>query len=106
MKSKNGEALIIAVNSLTKEERFIIVEQCLEFGIKVFSLPLVTDWEDQKDISQNIKNIEINDLLERDPIILDSQKILSKIHNKTILVTGAAGSIGSEIVRQIVTFNP
>ncbi len=106
MKSKNGEALIIADNSLTKEERFIIVEQCLEFGIKVFSLPLITDWEDQKDISQNIKNIEINDLLERDPIILDSQKILSKIHNKTILVTGAAGSIGSEIVRQIVTFNP
>jgi FlaA1/EpsC-like NDP-sugar epimerase len=106
MKSKNGEALIIADSSLTKEERILIVEQCIEFGIKVFSLPLVTDWEDQKEISQNIKNIEINDLLERDPIILDTQTILSKINNKTILVSGAAGSIGSEIVRQIISYKP
>ncbi len=106
MKSKNGEALIIADNSLTKEERIVIVEECIEFGIKVYTLPSVTDWEDQKQISQNIKNIEIKDLLERDPIILDTQSILSKMHKKTILVSGAAGSIGSEIVRQIVSFNP
>ena len=106
MKSKNGEALIIADNSLTKEERLLLVEECIEFGIKVYSLPLVTDWEDQKEISQNIKNIEINDLLERDPIILDTKTILSKLHKKTILVSGAAGSIGSEIVRQILSFKP
>jgi FlaA1/EpsC-like NDP-sugar epimerase len=106
MKSKNGEALIIADNTLTKEERLLIIEECIEFGIKVFTLPSITDWEDKKEISQNLKNLEINDLLERDPIILDTQGILAKMNNKTILVTGAAGSIGSEIVRQIVFFNP
>ena len=106
MKTKNGEALIIADNSLTKEERILLVEQCIEFGIKVFTLPLVADWENQSEISQKIKNIEINDLLERDPIVLDTQSILSKINKKTILVSGAAGSIGSEIVRQILSFNP
>jgi FlaA1/EpsC-like NDP-sugar epimerase len=106
MKSNNGEALIIADDSLTKEQKIIIVEECIEFGIKVYTLPKVTDWEDQKQISQNIKNIEIKDLLERDPIILDNQSILSKMNKKTILVSGAAGSIGSEIVRQIVSFNP
>jgi FlaA1/EpsC-like NDP-sugar epimerase len=53
-----------------------------------------------------IKEIKIEDLLERPPIVLDVNKIKKKILNKTVLVTGAAGSIGSEIVRQIINFNP
>lgn len=106
LKSLDIEALIIADNTLSKEERLRIVEECIEHGIKVFTLPLVSDWEDKKEISQKIKNFEINDLLERDTIVLDTQMILSQMNNKTILVTGAAGSIGSEIVRQVLNFDP
>lgn len=100
------EALIIADKSLTKEERLSIVEECMDYGFKIYTLPVVSDWEDQKEISRNIKNFEIQDLLERKPIVLDTQLISSKLKGKTILVTGAAGSIGSEIVRQVLGFNP
>jgi FlaA1/EpsC-like NDP-sugar epimerase len=106
MRSKKVEALIIADKSLTKEERLTIVEECIEFGFKVYTLPVVSDWDDQKEISKNIKNFEIQDLLERKPIVLDSKSISSGLRGKSILVTGAAGSIGSEIVRQVLNFNP
>ncbi len=106
LRSKNVEALIIADKSLTKEERLSIVEECIEYGFKVYTIPVVSDWDDQKEISKNIKNFEIHDLLERKPIVLDTKSISSKLNGKTILVTGAAGSIGSEIVRQVLEFNP
>jgi len=106
MRSKKVEALIIADKSLTKEERLIIVDECIEYGFKVYTLPVVSDWDDQKEISKNIKNFEIQDLLERKPIILNTDAISSKLNGKSILVTGAAGSIGSEIVRQVLHFSP
>lgn len=106
MRSKKVEALIIADKSLSKDERLSIVEECIEYGFKIYTLPVVSDWDDQKEISRNIKNFEIHDLLERNPIVLDTHLISSKLNGKTILVTGAAGSIGSEIVRQVLSFNP
>lgn len=106
MRSKKIEALIIADKSLTKEERSILVDECIEYGFKVYTLPVVSDWDDQKEISKNIKNFEIHDLLERKPIVLDTESISAKLNGKTILVTGAAGSIGSEIVRQVLNFKP
>jgi FlaA1/EpsC-like NDP-sugar epimerase len=106
MRSRKVKALIIADKSLTKEERYLIVDDCIEYGFKVFTLPVVSDWDNQKEISKNIKNFEIQDLLERKPIVLDTETISSRLNNKTILVTGAAGSIGSEIVRQVLQFNP
>lgn len=106
LRSKGVEALIIADRSLTKEERSIIVDECIEYGFKVYTLPVVADWDDQKEISKKIKNFEIHDLLERKPITLDTQLISEYLQDKTILVTGAAGSIGSEIVRQVLLFQP
>ena len=106
MRLMKVEALILADNSLTKDEKFAIVEECIEYNFKVFTLPVVSDWEDQKEISKKIKSFEIHDLLERKPIVLDNRSISLKVNNKTILVSGAAGSIGSEIVRQILNFNP
>jgi FlaA1/EpsC-like NDP-sugar epimerase len=101
-----ADALIIADRSLSKEERSIIVEDCIEYNFKAYTIPLITDWDDEKEISKKIKNFEIHDLLERKPIVLDNKSISSQLQNKTVMVTGAAGSIGSEIVRQVLSFNP
>ncbi|KAF2334172.1 polysaccharide biosynthesis protein [Flavobacterium ginsenosidimutans] len=106
MRSVAAEGVIIADKSLSKDEQLIIVDQCLEFNYRVYTVPLISDWENQKEISQKVKNIQIEDLLERKPIVLDSRSISKQLKDKTILITGAAGSIGSEIVRQVLNFNP
>jgi FlaA1/EpsC-like NDP-sugar epimerase len=106
MRSVAAEGVIIADKSLSKEEQSIIVDQCLEFNYKVYTVPLISDWENQKEISQKVKNIQIEDLLERKPIVLDSKSISRQLKDKVILITGAAGSIGSEITRQVLGFNP
>ncbi len=106
MRSKKAEALILADKNSTKIEQLSIVDDCIEYGFKVFTLPVVSDWQNEKEIARNIKNFEIQDLLERKPIMLDTEAISSKLYNKCVLVTGAAGSIGSEIVRQVLLFNP
>lgn len=99
-------ALIIADKSLSKDEKLTIVDECLEFNYKVYTVPLISDWEDQKEISKKVKNFQIQDLLERKPIVLDNNSISSQLKGKKVLITGAAGSIGSEIVRQVIQFNP
>lgn len=106
LRSMKADALIIAEKSLSKEETIAIVEECLEYNFKVFTVPLITDWEDQKQISNKVKSFEIEDLLDRKPIVLDTKTISSQLNGKTILITGAAGSIGSEITRQVLTFSP
>jgi FlaA1/EpsC-like NDP-sugar epimerase len=106
LRSMNAEALIIADKGLSKEEQLTIVDECLEFNYKVYTVPLITDWENQKEISKKIKSFEIEDLLDRKPIVLDNKLISRQVKNKSVLVTGAAGSIGSEIVRQLITFHP
>ena len=106
LRSIGAEGVIIADKSLSKDEQIQIVDQCLEFNYKVFMVPLITNWENQKEISQKIKNIQIEDLLDRKPIILDDKSITKQLKGKTILITGAAGSIGSEIVRQVLSFEP
>jgi FlaA1/EpsC-like NDP-sugar epimerase len=106
MRLHNAEALIIADKELTKEERSRIVDECIEYNYKVYTIPLVKDWDDEKEISKSIKNFEITDLLERKPIVLDNKNITSQLKDKIVLITGAAGSIGSEIVRQVIGFSP
>jgi FlaA1/EpsC-like NDP-sugar epimerase len=106
MRSIGAEAVVIADKSLSKEEQLVIIDQCIEFNFKVYTIPSISDWEDQKEISQKVKNIQIEDLLERDPIVLDTISISKQIKDKTILITGAAGSIGSEIIRQVLSFEP
>ena len=106
MRSVDAEILIIADKSLTNEEKLTIVDECLEFNYKVYTVPLISDWEDQRNIAKKIKTFQIQDLLERQPIVLDNQSISDQLNGKIVLVTGAAGSIGSEIVRQIIAFQP
>lgn len=105
MRLIKAEALVIADGLLTTEERNKIGEECIDYNFKIFVAPLVSNFENQQSLVNNIKSFEISDLLERSPIVLDTNTISKHLNNKTILVTGAAGSIGSEIIRQIINFN-
>ena len=71
------------------------METCLSLDCKVLTAPVIKDWEDSKGISKSIKSFAIQDLLERQPIFLDNQEVQHQVAGKVILVTGAAGSIGS-----------
>ncbi|WP_397364220.1 polysaccharide biosynthesis protein [Olleya sp. R77988] len=102
----NAQALIIADSTLTKEENIKIVDSCLEHNFKVFRAPLISDIESNTNLSNQIQKIQIEDILERDPIKLDNKLVAKEIFNKCILVTGGAGSIGSEIARQIANYKP
>ncbi|RKS50569.1 FlaA1/EpsC-like NDP-sugar epimerase [Gillisia mitskevichiae] len=107
LKLLNASAVILTEQNFTSEEKFAIVEDCLENDIQVYNAPLVSNWEDDdKPISQKIKTLQIEDLLDREPIVLDRENKTAQLTGKTILVTGGAGSIGSEIVRQVAHYKP
>jgi len=98
--------LIVATPDIDTQMLNILVDNCAPLGIKVQQVPQVQDWIDGKLASDQLKDIKIEDLLERDPIKLNMDNINAQVNGKTILVTGAAGSIGSELVRQLIKFNP
>ncbi|MDR5590561.1 nucleoside-diphosphate sugar epimerase/dehydratase [Christiangramia sp. SM2212] len=106
VKSLGAEAIIFSENTFTPEEKFKLVEECLEHDIAVYNAPLVSSWDENQPIAKKVKTLQIEDLLEREPIQLEVQNKIDQLTGKTILVTGAAGSIGSEIVRQVAEYNP
>jgi FlaA1/EpsC-like NDP-sugar epimerase len=105
--SKNDVAhLIISVQNISALRKKELVDSCLNYNTKVLNVPPVSNWINGELSFKQIKKIQIEELLERAPIQLDIENIKNQLSNKTILVTGAAGSIGSEIVRQVIQFNP
>jgi len=106
LKDNSVAHLIISVQNLTPARKQEAVEICLNYNVKVLNVPPVANWINGELSFKQIKKVKIQDLLERDPIKLDSDIIKKNISGKTVLITGAAGSIGSELVRQVLTFNP
>ena len=106
LRSMNAQVLILSDNSLSNLEKINIVEDCLEANIKVYNSGTITDWENQETISKKVIEFKIEDLLDRSTISLDQEPISNQILNNTVLITGAAGSIGSELARQIIGFKP
>jgi len=100
------DGVLMVRDSLSVAETNEIVEACLANKIQVFNMPSVENWNQKQNLQTQIKHIEIEDLLDRYPIEIDSAIIKNDLEHKTILVTGGAGSIGSEIVRQLSLFNP
>ncbi len=98
--------LIIASQNILPDRKNRIVDLCLENEIKVLTLPPVRSWINGQLSSKQLQNIKIEDLLEREPIEIHNEIISEQLRGKRVLVTGAAGSIGSEIVRQIAQFSP
>lgn len=99
------DGVIINKDAMSREEINMWVNLFLEQDIQVLKVPSVQKLRDS-DISINIKNLQIEDLLNRKPIRIENDEVEKRHNGKNILVTGGAGSIGSEIVRQIAKMNP
>lgn len=106
LRAINAQVLILSDNSLSNIEKLKIVEDCLESNIKVYNSGAISDWENKDAISKKVIEFKIEDLLGRSSISLDQEPISNQLLDKKILITGAAGSIGSELAKQIITFNP
>lgn len=98
--------LIVAIQRPEKENTNSVIDACLKYDVEVKSVPNFKNWIDGSFSVNQIRKINIEDLLGRKPIILDEKEIKSQLTHKTILVTGAAGSIGSGIVHQLTGYNP
>ena len=106
LSSLDIDGVLLISESFSGKIKNQIVEVCLSNNIEVYNVPLLETWSKKEDIKNKIKPIEIEDLLDRKPIIIDKELLELDLKNKTILVTGGAGSIGSEIVKQVSGFNP
>ena len=106
VKKYDIDVMIVAIPSLNEERNKEIIEQGLALNLIVKSSPSFDKWVDGKIASNQIQDIKIEDLLGRKPIILGKSNVIREINNKVVLVTGAAGSIGSEICRQVMHYNP
>ncbi|SDY01351.1 polysaccharide biosynthesis protein [Eubacterium barkeri] len=104
----NGEfeEIIIAMPTAPKRDRIAIAEICHATGVPVKVLPTIEEILEFDISEQKLRDLQIEDLLDRDEVTLDKQAIGETLNNKTVLVTGGAGSIGSELCRQIIRFHP
>jgi FlaA1/EpsC-like NDP-sugar epimerase len=98
--------LIITIQKLDPVFRREVVESGLELGLQVKTVPAIEKWIDGQLRSAQLRQIQIEELLEREPIRLDNSAVTKEVKDKVIMVTGAAGSIGSEIVRQLLHYKP
>ncbi|MEZ5149005.1 MAG: nucleoside-diphosphate sugar epimerase/dehydratase [Bacteroidales bacterium] len=100
------ENVIIAVQKLRPGKKQEIVDVCLKHNARVLTVPPVSTWINGELSFNQIRKVKIEDLLERDEIQISYEKISQDLRDKVVLVTGASGSIGSELVRQIARFDP
>lgn len=106
LEKNNIAHVILAVQNLNQIKKKEIIELCLSYNTKVLNVPPVSRWINGELSFKQIKKINIEDLLEREEIKLDEKEIRKQILGKNVLITGAAGSIGSELTRQIARYSP
>ncbi len=100
------DEIIFAIPSANNKTRKEILDICKETGCKLRTLPGIYQLINGDVSVSKLKEVEIEDLLGRDPIQINTEEILNSVHNKVILVTGGGGSIGSELCRQIAAHHP
>lgn len=100
------DKVVIAKKVISLDRKREIVDICLNHDVNVLEVPRFESWINGELTMQHIRNIKIEDLLERSVIHIDETNLRKQLLNKVVLVTGAAGSIGSEIVRQLTHFKP
>ncbi len=106
LKINHISTLILAIPSLNADKKKKIIEKAMSSHLEVKTLPSFSSWYNGKFQPDQIENIKIEDLLGREPIKLDNVNVKREIDGKVVLITGAAGSIGSEICRQVLHYNP
>ena len=106
LNTKSIKELIISDRSISIERKNELVDSCLSRNVKVRIVPPVEHWVRGELSLNQIKDINIEELLERESIKLDNYNITQELKGSKVMVTGAAGSIGSEIVRQALYYNP
>ena len=105
-KKNNVDLIYFSIANIDNENKKQILNICESTKIKVRVLPGLREIVKNKQLFEHLRDVEIEDLLGRDPVKLDNKNIESLIKNKTILVTGGGGSIGSELCRQIAKYKP
>ncbi|WP_222165961.1 polysaccharide biosynthesis protein [Edaphocola aurantiacus] len=106
LKKDGTELLILAEPFINKEKLNFLVDACLELNIKIQQVPPSEKWTNNQLDDTQLKNINIEQLLDREVISIRNESVVREIKGKKVLVTGAAGSIGSEIARQLVKYSP
>ena len=100
------DELIISTFSITPKRKNELVDFCLDHHINILTVPPYSQWSGGEFAPRQLRTIRIEELLEREPIVIQNEQITQQVRGKRILVTGAAGSIGSELVRQLIKYSP
>lgn len=103
---RDVQVVIISPAKMEELQKSDMADNILAHNIKLMTAPPLSDWSGQVLNRTQLKEIQIEDLLQRNPIEIDIHKVASQLEGKRVLITGAAGSIGSEIMRQVASFNP
>lgn len=101
-----AEQIIIAIQCLDSDKQRAIVEKALDFNLEAKVVPAIDSWINGQLSSEQIRRVRIEELLHRDPIRIDSRQVSSSLKGKVVMITGAAGSIGSGIVKQALAYGP
>ncbi len=105
VEEKDVRVFIIAINNIELSRKKNVIESMMQLGCEILDTPSFDTWLNGQLQIKNLKKVKLEDLLAREPIKLDLERIEKGLEGKTIMVTGAAGSIGSEIARQLTRFN-
>ncbi len=105
IKKKEIDEIIISIQNIKSDKLLILTDRLFELGVSIKIVPPLTKWIDGDFEANQIKQVRIEDLLNRKPISIDNPIVKRDVDKKVVLVTGAAGSIGSEISRQLSEYN-
>ncbi len=103
---RNISEVILSIQNISAARKAEIVNRCLEMNVQVKNVPPISRWINGELSTRQIKAVRIEDLLNREPIKLNQENIYNELTEKIIMITGAAGSIGSEIARQVLSYKP
>ncbi|MEI3469876.1 MAG: nucleoside-diphosphate sugar epimerase/dehydratase [Bacteroides intestinalis] len=106
LSDRDVHTIIISPAKMEELKRSDMADRLLAHNIKLMTAPPLSEWSGQTLNRTQLKEIQIEDLLQRNPIEIDIHKVASHLEGKRVMITGAAGSIGSEIMRQVASFNP
>ena len=106
LNDRDVHTIIISPAKMEELKKSDMADRLLAHNIKLMTAPPLSEWSGQTLNRTKLKEIQIEDLLQRDPIEIDIHKVASHLEGKRVMITGAAGSIGSEIMRQVASFNP